>query len=69
MANATLTPRRSQLTKGRMPSYTLWVVLAASIVVGAALAALVGFSLVPFALFSALIFIGAGTAVTGVVEG
>lgn len=69
MANATLTPRRSQLTKGKMPSYTLWVVLAASIVVGAALAALVGFGLVPWALFSALLFIVAGTAVTGAMEG
>ncbi|GAB3542906.1 phosphate ABC transporter permease PstA [Arthrobacter tecti] len=69
MANATLTPRRSQLTKGKLPSYAMWVVLAASLVLGAALAAVVGFSIVPWALFSALIFIVAGTVVTAVAEG
>ncbi|NJC24381.1 phosphate transport system permease protein [Arthrobacter pigmenti] len=69
MANATLTPRRSQLTKGKLPSYAMWVVLAASVVLGAALAAVVGFSIVPWALFSALIFIVAGTVVTAVAEG
>lgn len=69
MANATLTPRRSQLTKGKMPTYTLWVVLAAALILGAALAALVGFSVVPWAIFSALLFIIGGTAVTGMMEG
>lgn len=69
MANTTLTPRRSQLTRNKLPAYVMWAVLAGAVIIGAALAALVGFSLVAWALFSAAIFIIAGTVVTGMVEG
>lgn len=69
MANATLTPRRSQLTKGKLPNWAMWAVLAGALILGAAVAALVGFSIISWAIFSAVFFVIAGTAVTGVAEG
>ena len=59
----------SLLTKNRLPRYTPWLVLAGALVLGAALSALLGFSIVSFAIFSAVLFTLGGTAVTWMVEG
>ena len=59
----------SLLSKNRLPRYTPWLVLAGALVLGAALSALLGFSIVSFAIFSAVLFTLGGTAVTWIVEG
>ena len=69
MSTTTLEKRSSQLTKGKMPSYTVWVVLAAAIILGAAATAVIGFNVFLWAILSALIFVIAATAVTAVKEG
>src|SRR5215217_4045101 len=68
-ANQTLQRRQSHLTRGRLPSYAVWVVLAASVVLGAALASLIGFSVVGWAIITAVVFVLAATLVTAVAEG
>jgi phosphate transport system permease protein len=65
----TLQRRQSQLTRGKLPSYAVWVVLAASVVLGAALSSLIGFSVVGWAVISAIVFVLAATLVTAVGEG
>ncbi|MHA7263035.1 phosphate ABC transporter permease PstA [Arthrobacter sp. TMN-37] len=69
MTSATLARRQSSLTKGKLPSYAVWVVLGAALIFGAAAASLVGFSAVSWGVFSALFFLLGATAVTAVVEG
>ncbi|WP_423721987.1 phosphate ABC transporter permease PstA [Arthrobacter caoxuetaonis] len=66
--DTTLT-RSSSLTKNRLPGYAMWAVLAASVILGAALSALLGFHIASFAIFSAVLFVAAGTILTRVVEG
>jgi phosphate transport system permease protein len=68
-ANQTLQRRQSQLTRGHLPSYAVWVVLAASVILGAALTSLIGFSVVGWAIISAIVFVIAATIVTAVGEG
>jgi phosphate transport system permease protein len=67
--NLTLQRRQSQLTRGHLPSYALWVVLAAAVILGAALSSLIGFSVVGWAVISAIVFVLAATLVTAVGEG
>ena len=57
MSSTTLERRSSQLTKGRMPSYMVWVVLGAAIVLGAAVAAVIGFNVFLWAVLSAVFFV------------
>ncbi|WP_422453835.1 phosphate ABC transporter permease PstA [Arthrobacter sp. 7Tela_A1] len=66
--DTTLT-RSSSLTKNQLPGYAMWAVLAASVILGAALSALLGFHIASFAIFSAVLFVAAGTILTRVVEG
>ncbi|MFZ3452032.1 phosphate ABC transporter permease PstA [Arthrobacter sp. 7Tela_A1] len=68
MIDTTLT-RSSSLTKNQLPGYAMWAVLAASVILGAALSALLGFHIASFAIFSAVLFVAAGTILTRVVEG
>ncbi|UPO76721.1 MULTISPECIES: phosphate ABC transporter permease PstA [Arthrobacter] len=68
MIETTLT-RSSALTKNKLPGYAMWAVLAASIVLGAALSALLGFHVASFAIFAALLFVAGSTIVTRMVEG
>ncbi|AUZ86382.1 phosphate ABC transporter permease PstA [Arthrobacter sp. MDT1-48-3] len=68
-ANQTLQRRQSQLTRGHLPSYAVWVVLAAAVILGAALSSLIGFSVVGWAVISAIVFVLAATLVTAVAEG
>lgn len=65
-ANQTLQRRQSQLTRGRLPSYAIWVVVAASLILGAAISSLVGFSVVGWAIITAIVFVLAATIVTAV---
>ncbi|WP_026549676.1 phosphate ABC transporter permease PstA [Arthrobacter sp. Br18] len=69
MTNATLSRRKSQLTKGKLPRYTVWVVLGAAVVLAAAVSALVGFSIVSWTIFAAVFFVAGATIVTATVEG
>ncbi len=68
MIETTLT-RSSTLTKNKLPGYAMWAVLGASIVLGAALSALLGFHIASFAIFAALLFVAGSTIVTRIVEG
>ncbi|NMR28934.1 phosphate ABC transporter permease PstA [Crystallibacter degradans] len=69
---ATRTPsplRKNTLTKNQLPKWAIWAVLAGSLVLGAAVSSLIGFHVVGWALFSAVIFVIAGFLVTLSVEG
>ncbi|MFC3300943.1 phosphate ABC transporter permease PstA [Arthrobacter agilis] len=61
--------RQSQLTRGKLPSYAVWVVLAAAVILGAALSSLIGFSVAGWAVISAIVFVIGATLVTAVAEG
>ncbi|WP_026530008.1 phosphate ABC transporter permease PstA [Haematomicrobium sanguinis] len=69
MSSATLTRRKSQLTRNQLPKWGHWAVAAGSLVIGAAISALVGFGPVSLIIWSAIVFVIAATAVTGIVEG
>jgi phosphate transport system permease protein len=73
MTQLTTTPpapvKRNTLTKNQLPGWASWAVLAGSVVLGAALSSLIGFSVAAWALISAVIFIAAGYFVTLSVEG
>jgi phosphate transport system permease protein len=55
---STLTPvrKRSALTKGQLPKYAPYVVLALALVAGAAILALVGFNAFGWGIVSAILF-------------
>jgi len=73
MPQLTTTPpapvKRNILTKNQLPGWAIWAVLAGSLVLGAALSSLIGFNVVAWALFSAVLFVAAGYFVTLSVEG
>jgi phosphate transport system permease protein len=61
--------KRNTLTKNQLPGWAIWAVAAGSLILGAAVSSLIGFSLVSWALLSAVIFVIAGYVVTLSVEG
>lgn len=61
--------RPSSLTRGQLPGYALWVVAAIAMVLGAALSALIGPSLVTSTLFAVVFFMVIATGMTWRVEG
>ncbi len=69
MSSALLKTRRSQLTKGRLPGYAIWVVLGAAVVLAAAVSALIGFDVLVWALIAAVFFVVGATLVTAAAEG
>ncbi|WP_104167415.1 phosphate ABC transporter permease PstA [Arthrobacter sp. SX1312] len=69
MSSSTLEKRRSQLTKGRMPGYVVWVVLAAAVVLGAAVSALIGFNIIVWAILTAVFFVAGATMITAAFGG
>ncbi|THJ65158.1 phosphate ABC transporter permease PstA [Arthrobacter echini] len=69
MSSSTLQKRRSQLTKGRLPGYAVWVVLGAAVVLAAAVSALVGFNVFAWAVLAAVFFVLGATLVTAAAEG
>ncbi|KUG52164.1 phosphate ABC transporter permease [Kocuria rosea subsp. polaris] len=62
-------PRRSMLTRNQRPAWLVPVIGAAAIVVGAALAALLGFSTALWAVLAAVVFLVAAPVVVSVIEG
>lgn len=69
---STLTPvrsKRSALTKGQLPKYAPYVVLAAAFIIGAAILALVGFNAFGWGIVSALLFAVGLVSWSAVVEG
>lgn len=60
---------RSVLTRGKLPGWSRWAVLAAALVLGAALSSLIGFSLVGWILFAAVLFVIGWPVTVGLVEG
>ncbi|WP_298251921.1 phosphate ABC transporter permease PstA [uncultured Arthrobacter sp.] len=69
MSSALLKTRRSQLTKGRLPGYAIWVVLGTAVVLAAAVSALIGFDVLVWALIAAVFFVAGATLVTAAAEG
>ncbi|KMK72010.1 phosphate ABC transporter permease, partial [Kocuria rhizophila] len=61
--------RQSKLTRGQRPGWLVPVIGLGAVVAGAAIAALVGFSIALWALFAAVIFLIAGPLAVGLIEG
>ena len=72
---ATLTPvkKRSALTKGQLPKWAPYLVLAVALVLGAAIMALIGFNAFGWGIVSAILFaaglVGWSAAVEGTPQG
>ncbi|GAB2600919.1 phosphate ABC transporter permease PstA [Kocuria arenosa] len=62
-------PRRSMLTRNQKPAWLVPVIGAGAVVVGAALAALLGFSTALWAVLAAAVFLVAAPVVVSVIEG
>lgn len=69
MSTSTLEKRRSQLTKGRMPGYAVWVILATAVVLASAVSALIGFQVFSWAVLAAVFFVTGATLITAAFEG
>ncbi|WP_347038696.1 phosphate ABC transporter permease PstA [Glutamicibacter halophytocola] len=61
--------KRNSLAKGKLPKWAIWAIAAGSIIIGAAISTLTGFSVAAFAIYSAIIFLVAASVITSVVEG
>ncbi|MFL0503797.1 phosphate ABC transporter permease PstA [Kocuria rhizophila] len=61
--------RQSKLTRGQRPGWLIPAIGLGAVVAGAAIAALVGFSIALWALFAAVIFLIAGPLAVGLIEG
>lgn len=66
---STSTHTPSKLTSGQAPGWLPYVIGAGAIVLGAALSALVGFSIGLWAVFAAILFVVVGPIVVGSIEG
>ncbi|AMB38941.1 phosphate ABC transporter permease PstA [Arthrobacter sp. TES] len=66
---ATAVRKRSALTRGQLPKFAPYVVLAVALIVGAAILALIGFNAFGWGLVSAILFTVGLVAWSGVVEG
>ncbi len=62
-------PRRSMLTRNQKPKWLVPLIGAGAVVVGAALAALLGFSTALWAVLAAVVFLVAAPVVVSVIEG
>ncbi|WP_422934938.1 phosphate ABC transporter permease PstA [Sinomonas sp. P47F7] len=69
MTTLTARPRRSALTRNRLPRLAPWVSLIVALVIGAALSTLVGFNPFGWGVFAALAFTVVFVAWSGAVEG
>ncbi|MGP9488474.1 phosphate ABC transporter permease PstA [Glutamicibacter sp. 363] len=61
--------KRNSLSKGKLPRWAVPATAAGAIIIGAAFSTLTGFSVATFAIYSAVLFVIAGTVITSVVEG
>lgn len=68
-ATAPVTRKRSALTKGQMPKAAPYVILAAALVVGAAIMALIGFNAFGWGVVSAILFTIGLVTLSGLTEG
>ncbi|PQZ89020.1 phosphate ABC transporter, permease protein PstA [Arthrobacter sp. MYb227] len=66
---APLPRKRNSLAKGHLPRFAVLAIAAGALVLGAASSTLTGFSIASFAIYSAIIFVLAGSIITTVVEG
>ena len=68
---STLTPvrKRSALTKGQLPKFAPYVVLAVALVLGAAILALIGFNAFGWGIVSAILFAAGLVGWSAAVEG
>ncbi|NYD78221.1 phosphate ABC transporter permease PstA [Arthrobacter cupressi] len=66
---APVTRKRSALTKGQLPGYAPYVVLAVALVLGAAILALIGFNVLSWGVVSAILFTVGLVSWSGAVEG
>lgn len=69
MATLMTERKRSALTRGRLPKYTPYVIAVSSVVVAAALMALIGFHVFGWAVLSAVLFATANVVSAALVEG
>ncbi|WP_026820882.1 phosphate ABC transporter permease PstA [Arthrobacter castelli] len=69
MTNTMTTRRKSNLTRGQLPKYTPWVVVAAAVVLAAAIMTLVGFSAFGWGVLAAILFTVGLTGISAAVEG
>ncbi|HET8795137.1 MAG TPA: phosphate ABC transporter permease PstA [Arthrobacter sp.] len=69
MTNTTLMRRQSQLTKGQLPKYAAWVVLAAAVILSAAIMTLIGFNAFGWGVLAAVLFTLGLTGISAAVEG
>ncbi|WP_026536424.1 phosphate ABC transporter permease PstA [Arthrobacter sp. H14] len=69
MTNTTLTRRQSKLTKGRLPKYAAWAVLAAAVILSAAIMTLIGFNAFGWGVLAAVLFTLGLTGISAAVEG
>ncbi|MHA7172590.1 phosphate ABC transporter permease PstA [Arthrobacter monumenti] len=69
MANQTLTRTKSRLTKGQLPNYAPWVVLAAALIIASAVMTLTGFSILGWSVLTAVFFVTGLTGISWTVEG
>jgi phosphate transport system permease protein len=66
---ATVVRKRSALTKGQLPKFAPYIVLAVAVIVGAAILALVGFNAFGWGVVSAVLFTIGLVGWSGAVEG
>lgn len=69
MTNTTITRRKSNLTKGQLPSYAAWVVLATAVVLSAAIMTLIGFNAFGWGVLAAVLFVLGLSGASLLVEG
>lgn len=65
----TTTRRKSNLTRGQLPGYAAWVVVAAAVILSAAIMTLIGFNAFGWGLLAAILFTIGLTAISAAVEG
>lgn len=69
MTNTMMTRRKSNLTKGQLPGYAAWVVLAAAVILAAAIMTLFGFNAFGWGILAAALFTIGLTGMSAAVEG
>ncbi|GAB4097944.1 phosphate ABC transporter permease PstA [Sinomonas halotolerans] len=69
MTTTAVTPRRSKLTRGRLPGFAPWASLAAALVLAAAIVAVPGFNAFGWAVLSAILFAVIYVSWSRIVEG
>lgn len=69
MTNTMMTRRKSNLTRGQLPGYAAWVVVAAAVILSAAIMTLIGFNAFGWGVLAAVLFTLGLTGISAAVEG